>query len=346
MESVASHAAHFQLHWVHQTRTGTVLRIGLLWHIWACNWFTRQNIRYVSTSLTLSIEGGGTTRDPIRRVASVALVGNHLREHKVSVCIKLGMVNVRSLATLHRVTDGVLRVRPICLTPDVELRATGSGPIQRIASVTSVLDWIRVEKVVFVCARGCGMINSWWMTARLWQTSVVEVFIGLRIFEVTCWAMALVVVHQIFACTGFASSFGAIRNVPAGLLAINEFLLKSTVALAVVIINVIARRIVVINTLSIWTAHVSGAVVLVETTPVRTLLAVSHAFRLELRPTTAGRQWLGKPAVDGVAGKTGKFSAFGEDERLFVAPVLRVVWHHHIAALHSLAPLRVAVILA
>jgi hypothetical protein len=194
------------------------------------------------------------------------------------------------------------------------------------------------------------MINSWRMTTRLWQARMVEVLFRVCTFVVTCWAMTFVIIHQIFTSTWVASSFRAIRNVPTCLLAINNFLLESAVAVTVVVIIVIPSWRVVVNAHPVWTTHVSSAVILVEATCVHTLLAVSHAFRLELVTPTAsaatGRQWLSESAVEGITKGARKLSGLGENQRGSVPPILGVLRHHHITTLHGLATFRVPVILS
>jgi hypothetical protein len=178
---------------------------------------------------------------------------------------------------------------------------------------------------------------------------MIEILLRIRIFVVACWAVALIVIHQVFTSTRVASSFGAIGNVSASLLSVNELLLESAVALTVVIINMIPRWGVVINTLPIWTTHVSSAIVFVEATHVRTLLTISHTFRREFRnsaaPTAAGRQWLSETSIKGVTRRARELSSFTEDKRLFLAVIICVRWHNNIAALHRLAPLCVTIVL-
>ena len=138
------------------------------------------------------------------------------------------------------------------------------------------------------------MTNFWSCPTWLGQAVVIKTLLSVLSFKVAIWAMAFVVVHEIFARARQTSSLRTVRHVPAHLVTIFDLLFKTAVTFTVVVIHVLSNWLVMIHTLSVRATLVAFAVIFVFASLMLCLGAIGHAESLELRAASAF-------AVDGIA---------------------------------------------
>jgi hypothetical protein len=260
----------------------------------------------------------------------VARVLNLLREDELLRTIKLCKADVWRIAAPHRVASWGRSEVTVGLACQEKGLLTRGCTVKRVTIVTSVLHWIGVEELVFTCRGSCGVSDGRWMPARFRQAVMRKLSLWVLGFEVSLWAMAFVVVHEIFARTRQASSFRTVRNVSANLVAIFDLFFEAAVTFTVIVIDVLASWLVVVHTLSIWAAFVAFAIVFVMATFVVALGTIGHTESLKLHATFHF-------AIDGVAGIAVEESHVLENQCGCWSKMLTIWWHLDISALHWLA---------
>jgi hypothetical protein len=176
--------------------------------------------------------------------------------------------------------------RSIGLATDLECSIACGCTVERVSLRTFVLHWVGIEEGILACRWSCGMFDSWRCSTRLWHAIVHKVFSGVFPLEIAFWAVAFVIVHQVFAATWKTRTFRTIWHVAADLVTVLLLLFEATVTFTVVIVKVPTCGLFVVNAPSIRPTLMTFAVILVFATVMVTLLTVGHAHGHEICATT------------------------------------------------------------
>jgi hypothetical protein len=94
---------------------------------------------------------------------------------------------------------------------------------------------------------------------------VFQVLCVILALKVTLRTSTLVIIYEVVARTWKAGAHRAVWNIATDMLAILNFRLETVITVARVVLKMNSSRIVVIHTATVWSTHVSLAVVHVDT---------------------------------------------------------------------------------
>jgi hypothetical protein len=242
------------------------------------------------------------------------------------------MVHMVRLTTCDWMANWRLLERSVGLATALKCSIACGCTVERVSLRTFILHWVGIEESILTFRWSCGMFDSWRWSTWLRQTIVHKVFSCVFPFEITFWAVAFVIVDQIFAAAWKTGTFRTIWHVAADLVAILLLLFKATVTFAVVIVKVTTSGLFVVNAPSVRPTLVTFAIILVLATVMVTLLTIGHAHGHEICATT----WSTTDRIPWIAVEEG----WVLKHELWRGAKMLAIWRYdHCSAAHRLASL-------